>query len=130
MKIAIIGAGNMGGAIAEALLSVGGYTVTVSNRSAGKLERFAAAGASVTTDNCVAATDADLVIIAVKPWLVEDVLKELTSNVDFSQKTIVSVAAATKGEQLCQLAGKGPQIHPQYGDCQPCIDDVPCTRTS
>ena len=110
MKIAIIGAGNMGGAIAEALLSVGGYIVNVSNRSAGKLERFAAAGASVTTDNCVAATDADLVIIAVKPWLVEDVLKELTSNVDFSQKTIVSVAAATKGEQLCQWAGKGPQI--------------------
>ena len=110
MKIAIIGAGNMGGAIAEALLQAGGHEVTVSNRSEGKLKRFALLGASVTTDNCVAAKDADLVILAVKPWLVEDVLNELVSNVDFTGKTIVSVAAATKGEQLCQWAGEGPQI--------------------
>ena len=109
-SIAIIGAGNMGGAIAEALLKNGGHKVTVSNRSAGKLERFVAAGASVTTDNCLAAKDADLVIIAVKPWLVEDVLNELINNVDFKGKTIVSVAASTKGEQLCQWAGEGPQI--------------------
>ena len=110
MKIAIIGAGNMGGAIAEALLQAGGHTVSVSNRSEGKLEHFAQLGASLTTDNCVAAATADLVIIAVKPWLVENVLGELVSNVDCSRKTIVSVAAATKGEQLCQWAGEGSQI--------------------
>ena len=110
MKTAIIGAGNMGGAIAEALLRMDGYQITVSNRTAAKLQRFAAAGASVTTDNCAAAKDADLVIIAVKPWLVEDVLGGLVSNVDFSGKTIVSVAAATKGAQLCAWAGDEPQI--------------------
>ena len=100
----------MGGAIAEALLKNGSHTLTISNRSAGKLERFAAAGASVTTDNCVAAAAADLVIIAVKPWLMEEVLSAITAEVDCHHKTIVSVAAATKGEQLCQWAGEGPQI--------------------
>lgn len=109
-SIAIIGAGNMGGAIAEALLRMDGYKITVSNRSEGKLQRFAVAGASVTTDNCVAAKDADLIILAVKPWLVEDVLSELKANVQLAGKTLVSVAAATRGEQLCDWAGEGPQI--------------------
>ena len=102
MKIAIIGAGNMGGAIAEALLQMGEYEVTVSNRSEGKLKRFAAAGASITTDNCVAAKDANLIILAVKPWLVADVMSELKANISLADKTIVSVAAATSGD--------GPQI--------------------
>lgn len=110
MKIAIIGVGNMGGAIAEALLKIGEHQVIASNPTAGKLERFATAGASVTTDNSVAAADADVIIIAVKPWLVEHVLDELTSHVNMNDKVIVSVAAATKGEQLCQWAGQGPQI--------------------
>ena len=110
MKITIIGAGNMGGAIADALMQTGGHHITVSNRSEGKLARFAAAGASVTTDNCVAAKDADLIILAVKPWLVEDVLAELKANIPLAGKTLVSVAAATRGEQLCQWAGEGPQI--------------------
>lgn len=109
-SIAIIGAGNMGGAIAEALLRMDGYKITVSNRSEGKLQRFAAAGASVTTDNCVAAKDADLIILAVKPWLVEDVLSELKANVQLAGKILVSVAAAIRGEQLCDWAGEGPQI--------------------
>ncbi len=110
MKIAIIGAGNMGGAIAEALLQMGEYEVTVSNRSEGKLKRFAAAGASITTDNCVAAKDANLIILAVKPWLVADVLSELKANISLADKTIVSVAAATSGDSLCQWAGEEPQI--------------------
>ena len=109
-SIAIIGAGNMGGAIAEALLRMDGYKITVSNRTEGKLQCFAAAGASVTTDNCVAAKDADLIILAVKPWLVEDVLSELKANVQLAGKTLVSVAAVTRGEQLCDWAGEGPQI--------------------
>ncbi len=110
MKIAIIGAGNMGGAFADALLRIGGHTITISNRSEGKLARFAAAGASITTDNSVAAKDAELIILAVKPWLVADVLGELKANISLAGKTLVSVAAATRGEQLCEWAGQGPQI--------------------
>ena len=100
----------MGGAIADALLLTGNHSITVSNRTEGKLSRFVAAGASVTTDNCVAAKDADIVIVAVKPWIVESVLSELKSNISLSGKTIVSVAASTRGEQLCAWAGEEPEI--------------------
>ena len=100
MKISIIGAGNMGGAIAEALLHKGTHQVTVSNRSEGKLQRFAQAGADVTTDNCRAAAQADLIVIAVKPWLVEQVLTDLTdSNNAASEYNITDIFQSGKSQR-------------------------------
>ena len=67
MKITIIGAGNMGGAIARALAvsDISDLEITCTVRSADKLERLSAAGFIATTDNHVAVADADLVIFAV-----------------------------------------------------------------
>ena len=74
MKIAIIGAGNMGGAIACGLAASGEYKageIVCANPSRGKLDalksRFEII--STTTDNLAAAEGADMVIVAVKPWL-------------------------------------------------------------
>ncbi len=105
MQIAIIGAGNMGGAIADALLQQGTYTIAVSNPTPSKLQRFVQQGAHVTTDNCEAARQADIVVLAVKPWLVESVLAELSGQVALTHKTVISVAAGITGQQLCQWAG-------------------------
>ena len=110
MKIGIIGAGNMGGAIADALIKVGGHEIIISNRSKEKLERFAGKGINVTTDNNEATANSDLIVLAVKPWQMESVVTTITSEVDCSSKTFVSVAAAIHGEQLCQWAGAGPQL--------------------
>jgi len=99
MRIAIIGAGAIGGAIAEGLLKsnfIKSDELTVSNPTEQKLGRFAEMGARVTTDNAVAAQSADVVIIAVKPWLVEEVL----SGIDTTRKTVVSLAAGVSSAQL------------------------------
>ena len=96
MNIAIIGAGAIGGAVAEGLLKADFGHVTLSNPTASKLQRFARMGASVTTDNQAAADEADVVIIAVKPWLVEQVVTRL----DLKGKTVVSLAAGITSEQL------------------------------
>lgn len=96
MKIAIIGAGAMGGAIAEGLLKAQYGDIIVSNPTAAKLNRFATLGASVTQDNQVAAHQAEVIIIAVKPWLVEQVL----TDIDTEGKTVVSVAAGITSRQL------------------------------
>ena len=73
MKVAIIGAGNMGGAIARGL--AGGHyikagEITVSNPSQEKLDRLKKAypDMNITNSNKEAAADADIIIIAVKPW--------------------------------------------------------------
>ena len=82
MKIAIIGAGNMGGSIARGLAKgslIADSDIIVSNPSAGKLEKLKEEfpGISTTLSNTEAATGADVVILAVKPWFVESVMREL-----------------------------------------------------
>ena len=103
MKIAIIGAGAMGGAMADGFIKSGAVKpadISVANPTAQKLEHFALQGASVTTDNKTAAEGADIVIIAVKPWLVEQVVNELKPVLNYTRQTIITVAAGISGNQF------------------------------
>ena len=82
MKIAIIGAGRMGSALARGLAhgeTARACDITVSNPSTEKSERLQQEipGLNITTSNIQAAGDADLVILAVKPNVAPDVLAEL-----------------------------------------------------
>lgn len=103
MKIAIIGAGAMGGAMADGFIKSGAVkpaNISVANPTAQKLEHFAVQGASVTTDNKTAAEGADIVIIAVKPWLVEQVVNELKPVLNYTRQTVITVAAGISGSQF------------------------------
>jgi pyrroline-5-carboxylate reductase len=102
MRIAIIGAGNMGGAIARGLAkgkSVQASSLIVSNPSAGKLEALKKEFPDMATthSNMEAATSADYVILAVKPWLVANVLRELKLK---GKQTLVSVASGISFDEL------------------------------
>lgn len=55
-----------------------------------------------TTENAAAAKEADIIILAVKPWLVEEVLREIQPALDFDRQIIVSVAAGITLENLLQ----------------------------
>ena len=95
MKVAIIGAGNMGGAIARGLANghyIKAEEITVSNPSQPKLDLLKAEHPHIhiTNSNKEAAEGADIVIIAVKPWKVEEVLKPLRLR---QPQILVSVAA-------------------------------------
>lgn len=74
--------------------------ISVATPTAQKLEHFALQGASVTTDNKTAAEGADIVIIAVKPWLVEQVVNELKPVLNYTRQTIITVAAGISGSQF------------------------------
>ena len=105
MKIAIIGAGNMGGSIARGLAKgslIADSDIIVSNPSAGKLEKLKEEfpGISTTQNNAEAAAGADIVILAVKPWFMEPVMRELKLK---SRQTLVSVAAGISFEELAHF---------------------------
>lgn len=102
MKIAIIGAGNMGSAIACGLVSsslICANDVTVSNPSQKKLDVLKEFNSeiNVTNDNKEAIKGSDIVILAVKPWIAESVLEELTFK---RQQILISVAAGITFGQL------------------------------
>lgn len=106
MKIAIIGAGNMGGSIARGLAKgslVADSDIIVSNPSAGKLELLKKEFPDISTthDNTAAAQGADIVILAVKPWLMQSVMSELKLK---AKQIIVSVAAGISFEELAHYA--------------------------
>ena len=108
MKIAIIGAGNMGGAIARGLAKgslVKVEDIRVSNPSPGKLEALKAEfpDMQVTADNSEAVAGADIVVLAVKPWMVGEVLHKLQLK---ETQMLISIAAGIKLGDLWQLLGQ------------------------
>jgi pyrroline-5-carboxylate reductase len=111
MKIAIIGAGNMGGALARGLAKgslIPTQDIYVSNPSTAKLEVLKSEfpTINVTTDNCVAAASADLVVLAVKPWKVEHVLDEIKPHIDYSSQAIASMVGGLSIAQLSEWLDK------------------------
>lgn len=95
----------MGGAVARGLAQraeVAGYSLTVSNPSEGKLSALKAdyPFLNVTTDNRCAAHLAELIILAVKPSKIRDVITEIRAEVNTCHQSVASLAA---GISLAQL---------------------------
>lgn len=104
MKLAIIGAGNMGSAIARGLIK--GKMITpeemfVSNPSMDKLNALKSEfpAINITFNNVEAGNLADILIIAVKPWVVEKVLREIKPD---RETILVSVAAGITFDELAK----------------------------
>lgn len=95
-KIGIIGGGKMGsviinGLVAHALTDL--ENIMVADKvPACRTALQAAFGVTVTGDNGTAARDADLVILAIKPQDMENVLQELAPVID-DKKLVISIAA-------------------------------------
>lgn len=116
MKTAIIGVGAMGGAIAEGILhscKVNPADIIAANPHTDRLGHLVDAGVMVTSDNKAAAAKADVVIVAVKPWLAEDVMKDLKTVMDYRRQVLVSVVAGVTAAQIngwMQKDGALPQL--------------------
>ena len=105
MKIAILGAGNIGAAIARglakgSLVDISDLICTVhTDDTLGKLQ-ITDAGLKLLLDNKRAVQGVDVIIIAVKPWLVETVINEIRPVLDIEKQIIVSVAAGVTFDEL------------------------------
>lgn len=106
MKIAIIGGGNMGGAIARGLAErvsdCRAEDITVIDVNQTVLDGIDSLNYGIRTarnDND-AVRDADLVIIALKPWLVVSVLEGIKVLLDYDRQMIVSVAPQLSFDEL------------------------------
>ena len=103
MKITIIGAGAMGGAMAEGLLQSEKFTpsdITVSDHNQPVLDHFASEGASVTLDNQLACHGADIICVVVKPWCVEKTLKGIKDALNYKNQKLVVVAAGVPSANI------------------------------
>lgn len=100
-QLAVLGAGNMGAALAKGLIRSGlpAEAIVLTCRNPEKHADLTAAGLTLTTDNAAAVTDAPTLIIAVKPWQVEALLREVGPRLK-PGATVISVAAGITVAQL------------------------------
>ncbi|MCL1141538.1 pyrroline-5-carboxylate reductase [Shewanella gaetbuli] len=94
-KVCFIGAGNMTRSIISGLIKNGypSEQVCATNPSQPKLDALQADfGIKVTNNNIDGVTHADVVVLSVKPQLMQQVCEQL-QHVDFSNKLVITIAA-------------------------------------
>ncbi|MEP6701131.1 MAG: pyrroline-5-carboxylate reductase [Bacteroidota bacterium] len=108
-KMAILGGGNLGTAIAEGLLKSKfskASEIIVTKRNIATLKSLKERGIGVTDDNAAAVKKSEVIILAVKPFQVTDVLnsikKEMTGN-----KILISVVTGVSINEIENIIKKG-----------------------
>jgi pyrroline-5-carboxylate reductase len=112
-KIAIIGGGNLGIAIAEGLLKSGFATpeqITVTRRTLTRLQALKEKGVTVTGNNQAAIESSEVIIVALKPYNVKEVLEELKDSFDASKHIVISVVTGIYLKDLTAIIDHGVPV--------------------
>ena len=108
VRIAVLGAGKMGGILLQAFLKENLFTAEKIHATRTKAESALALstqwGVDVGTDNLEAVRQADLILIAVKPFQVPDLIAEIKPALT-KDKTVVSIAASVKTRAIEEASG-------------------------
>lgn len=99
-KVAVLGAGVIGTAICDCLVSEG-YEVTATRRKIEKARGLENMGVRVISDNRVAASEADIVFFTVKPFQIIPLAMEVGDEI--KGKICFSMAAGLELSLLCQV---------------------------
>lgn len=108
-KIAIIGGGNLGTAIAEGLIQSGfsqPADIWITKRNTATLSALRAKQLRVGDNNNEAVAFADLIILAVKPFQVASVIEGFRDQLDASRHVLVSVVTGVTLQQLLECTHK------------------------
>lgn len=108
-RIAILGGGSIGTAIAEGLVESGQYRpkqITITRRKTDLLGSFAARGYQVKQDNAEAVKDSRLVILAVEPQHLDPLIDQIRTDLDPDQHVVISVVTGVCIEKILSRIGK------------------------
>ena len=105
MRITIIGGGNMGGSIAKGLAQgsiVKAEDIMVVDFSQACLDNLKAFNKDINVSKEIAETlsNADVVMFAVKPWQMQDLLKDVKYKLNYDKQILVSIAAGISFDVL------------------------------
>ncbi|MBN1637444.1 MAG: pyrroline-5-carboxylate reductase [Ignavibacteriales bacterium] len=112
-KIAIIGAGNIGMAIAKGLANSKNYQpkdIILTRRHLHLLDDFKKKGFIVTENNCKAAKESNIIIISVEPQQLNSLLTEISTSTSIKQHLIISVVSGASVKQIKDKIGKNVTV--------------------
>ncbi len=106
-KVAIIGGGNLGGAIVEGILktqTMAAENVYITRRRTHLLDHLKEKKVNVIASNIEAVTACSIIILAIKPYQVIDILQEVRSALT-PDKLVISLVAGVSIDVLQKAAG-------------------------
>lgn len=106
-EISFIGGGNMAGAIIDALLasnSVPANQISLYDTSEDKCSEFNSKGVCIAGSNSELAKKDGILVLAVKPQVIDLVLEEIAGKVN--SKCVVSIAAGISAQHIKSILGK------------------------
>ena len=108
LRVAVLGAGKMGGILLQAFLKQQLFTPDQILATVAHEERAAALsaqwGVEVTTDNAAAAARADLILLGVKPFQLPELVAKIKPSLSHD-KVLLSFAASVKTSAIEEAAG-------------------------
>ncbi len=122
MKFAIIGAGNIGSALAFGLAQsniVRTEDISISNTHPEKLERISRREPLIrtTTDNRECIQGADVVVLAMKPWRLKEAAEQLKPWLDYDHQIVASMVGGVGLADLKELFQKEKGAEGELRSC-------------
>ena len=107
-KIAIIGGGNLGSAMAEGLVNSTfslPADITITKRNTTTLAALAVRGVKISSNNGEAVANADWIILAIKPFQIKEVLEEIKPFLKKDKQVLVSVVTGVWIKEIQEIVG-------------------------
>lgn len=105
-KIAIIGCGNLGISILNGLIneqSVQPSNIIITRRDVKSLDHLKDTGVLITSDNALAINESEIIIVALKPYTILEVLQELNGLFRPEKHILVSLATGISLTQILSV---------------------------
>jgi pyrroline-5-carboxylate reductase len=102
-KVSIIGCGNIGLSLLKGLLrdeTIPANNITATRRNISELEYLKEYGVNLTANNISAVKGSDLIVIAVKPYNIINVLEEIKDHLNPERHILISVTAGITISQI------------------------------
>lgn len=130
-KIAILGCGNIGMSLIEGFLrskKVKPQEIFATRRNIASAEIIPDSGVRLTNDNSLAVRESEMIIISVKSYNFNDVLKEIRNDLDTERHIIISVTTGITTDHIKNETGTiipvfraMPNISASIGSSVTCI---------
>ncbi|AKD04614.1 pyrroline-5-carboxylate reductase [Pontibacter korlensis] len=112
-KVAIIGSGNMGVALAKGMVASGKHQakdITLTRRNTRALENLSREGFQVSSDNAKAVAEAEIVVLSILPQQLNGVLDAIAANIDPKKHLLISIVTGVTVADIQQRLGKEVQV--------------------
>jgi pyrroline-5-carboxylate reductase len=138
VKLAIIGAGNLGTAIMEGLIRTGftdASNIILTKRNLSTIESLKEKGVRITSDNRLAARESSVIILAVKPFQFQEVLASFQDELVPGKHLLISVVTGISLADIRTMVQKPvpvframPNTAIAVGESMTCISQFQATE--